>query len=135
MKFSANVIEKCFENSTEEIKSKIIISMLRKNNYLIELLMDQYGNYVVQKALLVTKGDLYMKMLTIISKGINELKQAAFGNKLIVKLINTHQELGNMIANSQGSFQSSAPKHYHNNNQGHYGGYNKRGNRNNNIYK
>lgn len=137
LKFSANVIEKCFENSNEEIKSRIIKSLVQNDKYLIELLMDQYGNYVVQKALLVTKGELYMKMLTIISKGINELKQAAFGNKLIVKLINTHKELGNLLANSpHGDTNYGSNNNHHNTyNMNGYGGFNGHNKRNNNWKK
>ena len=136
MKFSANVIEKCFENSNDEIKSKIIISLVRNGKYLIDLLMDQYGNYVVQKALLVTKGELYMKMLTIISKGINELKQTAFGNKLIVKLINTHKELGNLLANSpHGNTNLGGTNSNNNYNVNTYGGFNGHNKRNNNWKK
>ena len=127
-KFSANVIEKCFENSNDEIKERIVMSMIKEKNYIIELLMDPFGNYVVQKALLVIKGELYTKMLIIISEGVNELKQAAFGNKLIVKLINTHKELGNLLANNESHCNTycNKQKHY----SGYNGGYggNKRGN-------
>ena len=56
-------------------------------------------------------------MLLIISEGVNELKQAAFGNKLIVKLINTHKELGNLLANEN-------PCNNYCNKQKHYSGYN-----------
>ena len=127
-KFSANVIEKCFENSNDEIKERIVMSMIKEKNYIIELLMDPFGNYVVQKALLVIKGELYTKMLIIISEGVNELKQAVFGNKLIVKLINTHKELGNLLANNENHCNTycNKQKHY----SGYNGGYggNKRGN-------
>ena len=112
-KFSANVIEKCFENSNDEIKERIVMSMIKEKNYIIELLMDPFGNYVVQKALLVIKGELYTKMLIIISEGVNELKQAAFGNKLIVKLINTHKELGNLLANNESHCNTYCNKQKH----------------------
>jgi hypothetical protein len=37
-------------------------------------------------------------MLKIIANNINEIKKANFGNKLIVKLINKHKELGYILA-------------------------------------
>jgi hypothetical protein len=98
-KFSANVLEKCFENSSKELRELLINVIIDKDNKnIIKLLMDPYGNYVIQKALLVQKGDLYYKMLKIIANNINEIKKANFGNKLIVKLINKHKELGDILA-------------------------------------
>ena len=46
---------------------------------IIDLLMDPFGNYVIQKALIVEKGELYIKILQIITKGIGEIKKANLG--------------------------------------------------------
>jgi hypothetical protein len=104
-KFSANVLEKCFENSRKEIRELLLNSIIEKDNKnIIKLLMDPYGNYVIQKALLVQKGELYYKMLKIIANNTNEIKKANFGNKLIVKLINKHKELGDILAERDESY-------------------------------
>ena len=104
-KSSANVIEKCFEHSNETIRNILVNSMLEKDPHsIIELLMDPFGNYIIQKALMVEKGELYDKMLEIISKGINEIKKANYGNKLIVKLLSKHKKLGEMINNTGETF-------------------------------
>lgn len=114
MKFSANVIEKCFENSSEEIKKQITVSMVQNNLFIVDLLLDPYGNYVVQKALMVVKGELYTKMLNIIYEGIPKIKQASFGNKLIIKLVNTHKELGMMLSvNPQHNHENLSKKQNH----------------------
>ena len=100
-KFSANVIEKCFENSNEKTRNILLNNIIEKDPHsIIDLLMDPFGNYVIQKALIVEKGELYTKILQIITKGIGEIKKANFGNKLIVKLISKHKELGEMLANN-----------------------------------
>ena len=74
-KFASNVIEKALSYGTIEQRSEIIKEIISKDDLvhdsLLSMVKDKFGNYVVQKALLVTKGELYMKMLTIISKGIN----------------------------------------------------------------
>ena len=139
-KFASNVIEKALSYGTIEQRSEIIKEIISKDDLvhdsLLSMVKDKFGNYVVQKALLVTKGELYMKMLTIISKGINELKQTAFGNKLIVKLINTHKELGNLLANSpHGNTNLGGTNSNNNYNVNTYGGFNGHNKRNNNWKK
>ena len=101
--------------------------MLEKDPHsIIELLMDPFGNYIIQKALMVEKGELYDKMLEIISKGINEIKKANYGNKLIVKLLSKHKKLGEMINNSGETFKVINNNNYCNadyNNQKPYCNY------------
>ena len=76
-KFSANVIEKCFENSKENTRNILLNSMIEKDPHsIIDLLMDPFGNYVIQKALIVEKGILYTRILQIITKGISEIKKS-----------------------------------------------------------
>jgi hypothetical protein len=45
-KFSSNVIEKCLELNTPEIKNSMVQEMLQAESY-IDFLQDQYGNYVI----------------------------------------------------------------------------------------
>lgn len=44
--FSSNVIEKCLEINSPEIKEAMVIEMLTADRY-IDFLTDQYGNYVI----------------------------------------------------------------------------------------
>jgi hypothetical protein len=39
--------------------------MIKDEKLISELIVDQYGNYVLQKALAVAKGENYMKMLRV----------------------------------------------------------------------
>lgn len=51
-KFSSNVIEKCLEVTTPKVKQEMVLEILQAKSY-YPYLMDQYGNYVIQKALAV----------------------------------------------------------------------------------
>ena len=45
-KYSSNVIEKCLEINSEDMKRLMVIEMLTADRY-INFLQDQYGNYVI----------------------------------------------------------------------------------------
>ena len=45
-KFSSNVIEKCLEFTTSEIKA-LMVGEIMEADYFVEYLADQYGNYVI----------------------------------------------------------------------------------------
>jgi len=49
-KFSSNVIEKCLEFNTNEVRDQMVEEILQAPSF-YEFLVDQYGNYVIQKAL------------------------------------------------------------------------------------
>ena len=49
-KFSSNVIEKCLESTSQAIRSQMVDEIMQAPSF-CGYLADQYGNYVVQKAL------------------------------------------------------------------------------------
>jgi pumilio RNA-binding family len=51
-KFSSNVIEKCLEHNSNDIKEAMVKEILNADSF-YEFLIDQYGNYVIQKSLSV----------------------------------------------------------------------------------
>ena len=51
-KFSSNVMEKCLERCTERVKEQYMIE-ISESDRIRELMMDPFGNYVVQRALSV----------------------------------------------------------------------------------
>lgn len=99
-KYSANVLEKCFENSSSQIQSFFVNEIMKDETNVEDLLLDSYGNYVIQKSLLVLKNEKYIKMLKIIANNTNKIKKKNFGNKLIAKLLVSHKEFGNLIENN-----------------------------------
>lgn len=58
-----------------------------------DLLLNNYGNYVVQKALAVAKDQNYLSMISIIGSSLDSLRFVPFGTKLINKLVSTYPEL------------------------------------------
>ena len=61
-KFSSNVIEKCLEHNSEQVKERMVIEILQITNFYL-FLLDQYGNYVIQKALSVANEPFFEQFI------------------------------------------------------------------------
>ena len=96
LKFPANCIEKCFENTDNCVREHILEYLI--NNYkdnIIEILLDQYGIYIILKALNINSM-LKQRLLEIIFRRGNEIKYInLFDVKYrgIVKIINSIKEI------------------------------------------
>ena len=117
-KFSANVIEKCFENNDIFIKEHILEYFL--NNYkenIIEILLDPYGIYIIQKAL--NLNDVYRKrLLEIITQKENELRKINlndFKYRGVLKIINSNKELKSLLNKSKDDGNHNKNYKYYNN--------------------
>ncbi len=96
-KYSSNVIEKCFDFCSQEMRNKII-DKLSDENIIKDLLKDMYGNYVLQKTLNMIFDDNKKKFfINIIGSEINNLISLPFGHKLIKKLVLNFPELKKFI--------------------------------------
>ena len=93
-KFSSNVIEKFF--LFDNLKNKLISKIIEKEN-IKKLILDPYGNYIVQKALIHCNNKQQYEILNKISVLINELKSINFGIKLYKKLTIKYPVLLNII--------------------------------------
>ncbi len=83
-KFSSNVVEKCFEdNLTKDIVMKKIL--IEENFHTI--LLDNFGNYVVQKAISCSSEDIQDKFFKMLVPLIPQLQKLNFGQKLFSKLL------------------------------------------------
>ncbi len=100
-KFSANAIEKCFENSDDKIKEHILNSFLQNySENIIDILLDHNGIYVIQKALKIKNSINKNKLVELINGKEKELKNINFGDykyKNILKIINSNKELGETL--------------------------------------
>ena len=78
-KYASNVVERCIEKDDEILKNYIdeIINM----NRIFEVMKSNYGNYVIQKAIKLAKGEYKQKLIYYASKDINKLND----QKLIKK--------------------------------------------------
>ena len=86
-KYSSNVIEKCLETCSPNAVNKII-DILKNDIIIRDLVKDIFGNYVIQKLLIVCPDDrIRSHILGIIASEFNSLIQLPFGNKLIRRKI------------------------------------------------
>jgi len=77
----------------EESKYRaMFISKLISTKAVPELLVDQYGNYVVQKALSVTDGMQFMEIISMIKPALKGLKHSHFGKKIHENLLSNYGE-------------------------------------------
>jgi len=100
-KFSSNVIEKCMDYCDEETKEKIL-KKLANPEYIPVLLMDMYGNYVIQKALQISYEPYYSVFIENIGPVLENLRNLSFGAKLYTKFLNNYPEFSEYVdENSQ----------------------------------
>ena len=110
-KFSSNVIEKCLEYSQPELQGLLINLIAQNENLVSELLIDPFGNYIIQKILQIAKGKIYYNLLTIISNHVDALTKVSFGSRLLSKLISTHKDLEFLIKNRTNQQMSLQQQH------------------------
>jgi hypothetical protein len=89
-KFSSNVIDKCIMQ--EDDRATDLMQHLIDNKIIGEMILDQYGNYVVQKALKKTKGDMFMEIIKQVDNVLNKLKSSNIGRKIYDHLIKKYGE-------------------------------------------
>jgi hypothetical protein len=96
-KFSSNVVEKCFE--VFEMKDKVFDELIKSNNF-EQILLNEYGNYVIQKALMKSDQNKQQIMLKLLVPLVNKLQCLPFGQKLLSKLFIQYPRLSIYILNS-----------------------------------
>ena len=92
-KYSSNVIEKCLEACSPGMRNRIII-ILNKEDVIRDLTNDIFGNYVIQKLLIVcTNNDMKNQILGYIALEFKNLKNISFGPKLMDKIITAYPQI------------------------------------------
>ena len=89
-KFSSNVIDKCIIKDYK--KSNILIESIIKKNIIKDIIVDQYGNYVVQKALNVSGKETCVKIIQQIKPILGDLQKTNIGKKIYEKLNQNYKE-------------------------------------------
>ena len=93
-KFSSNVIEACFDNNTS-LKKKLIDKLIEgdnNNNIIIKLVLDQYGNYIIQRALQNSEQKDFDVIINIIKCNEKKLKQSQYGKIIYEKLMKNYKK-------------------------------------------
>ena len=88
-KYSSNVVEKCFD-FCDGIYLQNLMSNVQKKDNLTELILDEHGNYVVQKVLSLSDLNVQRAMLRIIVPLFEKLKYYSYGERVINRLMNAY---------------------------------------------
>ncbi|XP_022725062.1 putative pumilio homolog 8, chloroplastic [Durio zibethinus] len=83
-KYGSNVVEKCLKDAGEGHSARIITEIMHDPDFL-KVLQDPYGNYVVQSALHVSKGDLHNTLVEFIQRHYPFLHSHLFGKKVLAR--------------------------------------------------
>lgn len=97
-KYASNVIEKFLYNKSSYSKT-VIDTIIKNENVLHELILDQYGNYIIQRILMIIVGDARYKVIQSIVSWYEEIKGLPFGARLIAKLSERYSEFNAMVSN------------------------------------
>ena len=130
-KYSSNVVEKCFDHCDDKHKNELI-SNLNKPDVIKDLLLDEHGNYIIQKALMCCDAETQKTILEIIIPLIDQLKGLAFGERIINRLYKSYPKY---FGNESNMYNSMNNKDYDNNNKKGKNKYNKKNQNNNNNSK
>lgn len=90
-KFSSNVIEACIDNNTS-LKKKTIEKIIEIENNIHELILDQFGNYIVQNALQNAEQKEFDIIIEQIKENEKKLKQTQYGKIIIEKLMKNYKQ-------------------------------------------
>ena len=92
-KFSSNVIEKCLEHNSTQIKEAMVKEILSADSF-YEYLIDQYGNYVIQKSLSVAVEPYFTQFIDKLRIDLEKLKYSNdFGIKIYNRLVKQYPQL------------------------------------------
>ena len=122
-KYASNVIEKFLANKSEE-SFEIINILLKDEKILHELIIDQFGNYIIQRILMLVEGESRSLLIHYIVQWYPEIKALPFGPRLISKLHERYQEFTLLITQNYGwdttqetvSYLNLNPSKFNNNN-------------------
>ncbi|UKJ89555.1 RNA-binding protein Puf1 [Theileria orientalis] len=86
-KFSSNVVERCLIFCPLEVRSTLISKFLNVPfEVLKDLILDPFGNYVIQRVLNVAQPDELTSLLDSIQPHLEELKVASSGKRIAAKI-------------------------------------------------
>lgn len=92
-KFSSNVIEKCLEHNCMDVKEAMVKEILSADSF-YEFLLDQYGNYVIQKSLSVAVEPHFSEFIEKLKPDMERLRTSTdFGVKIYNRLVKQYPQL------------------------------------------
>jgi hypothetical protein len=91
-KFSSNVVEKCLELASDKMRAKLVDELVNPER-LPRLLQDPYANYVIQKALSVSKKAQFERLVAVIKPHLAALRNTSFGKRIQNKILKKFPDL------------------------------------------
>ena len=123
-KFSSNVIEACIDNNTT-LKKRTIEKLIDDDSIISKLIIDQFGNYIVQKALQNSEQKEFDIIINIIKNNEKKLKQSQHGKVVYEKLMKNYKKYLIDDKVEKGNNKNKNKKH-NNGNKNKFGGGNKK---------
>ncbi len=71
-KYSSNVVERCMEKAGEKLRAELIRELVHADNF-IGLMKNNFGNYVIQKALLLATPELKEELALKLQESVSFL--------------------------------------------------------------
>lgn len=90
-KFSSNVIEACIDNNTS-LKKNTIEKLIENDITISKLITDQFGNYIIQKALQNSEQKDFDIIINIIKNNEKKIKQSQHGRIIFEKLVKNYKK-------------------------------------------
>lgn len=84
-KFSSNVMEKCLERSSDRVR-ELHLQELSSPDKIRELMIDPFGNYVVQKALSVANHSQAVRLVEAMRPHLPGMRNTAGGRRIVAKI-------------------------------------------------
>ncbi|CAN4122598.1 unnamed protein product [Withania somnifera] len=91
-KYASNVVEKIILESGEEHSTRIITELLTSSSAPM-LLVDPYGNFVIQSALQISKGHLFNALYRLICSNSASMQSNLYGKKILDRLFSKKEPL------------------------------------------
>ncbi|MCD7453993.1 hypothetical protein HAX54_023136 [Datura stramonium] len=91
-KYASNVVEKIFLESGEEHSRRIITELLRSSSASM-LLVDPYGNFVIQTALQIAKGHVFNALYKLVCMNAASMQSNLYGKKILDRLFSRKEPL------------------------------------------
>ena len=106
-KYASNVVERFLCNKNSYSKSLIEI-IVNNDAFIHELLVDSYGNYIIQRILMIVVGEERLKIVKLVVEWFEEIKALSFGERLIAKLSERYQEFNVLVRQKYGIMPGSS---------------------------
>ena len=87
-KYSSNVVERIIEKSKENLE--YYINQICCESNLFEVIKNNFGNYVIQKAVKLSSGKIQEKLIKEIMKNLDKLEDKKIINKWKMIISNTN---------------------------------------------